>query len=117
MLKASALVVLGFLLAGASGSLGTKALGGSNTTTRTVTVDVAHGPPGPRGARGAQGPKGEQGAKGAQGVPGAKGEQGERGPAGPAGAAGLACPAGFSPGELVFNHPGGQVTTWTCLKS
>jgi len=40
---------------------------------------------------------------------------GERGPQGPPGPAGLACPANYSPGELVINHPGGQTRIWTCL--
>jgi hypothetical protein len=26
------------------------------------------------------------------------------------------CPEGFSQGALVVNHPGGQVTLWSCLK-
>lgn len=32
-----------------------------------------------------------------------------------AGSAILICPKGFSPGELVINHPGGQTVTWTCI--
>jgi hypothetical protein len=36
---------------------------------------------------------------------------------GPAGAKGEAvCPAGFETGDLVINHPGGQVVLFTCLK-
>lgn len=44
----------------------------------------------------------------------ATGPTGPTGPAGPAGA--TTCPDGFSPGDLVINHPGGQVTLYTCLK-
>jgi len=43
------------------------------------------------------------------------GATGPRGPTGPAGA--VSCPAGFEEGELVVNHPGGQVTLFTCLKA
>jgi len=35
------------------------------------------------------------------------------GPQGPPGVA--SCPAGYTAGELVINHPGGQTRTWTCL--
>ena len=41
---------------------------------------------------------------------------GATGPQGPPGASAFDCPAGFVPGELVLNHPGGQVTTYGCLK-
>lgn len=76
--------------------------------TRTVTIDVATGPTGPAG------PAGPRGAAGPTGARGPAGPRGATGPAGPAG--GLECPAGFSPGDLVINHPGGQVTLFTCLK-
>ena len=71
---------------------------------RTVTISVQEGPPGPPG------PKGE------------KGEQGERGPAGPQGEPGtdgtpcLGAPAGYTPGILQINTPGGQVRIYTCLE-
>jgi len=78
------------LLAGIAGALASTAVGASKT--RTVTINVATGPRGPKGPPGPQGPKG------------------------PKGDAGLECPSGYSPGVLVINHPGGQVTLWTCIK-
>jgi hypothetical protein len=102
--KAVALMALGLGLAGASGFLTATAFSQEAEPTRTVTVDVATGPPGPEGP---PGPAGE---------PGPQGEQGEAGPVGPAGpAGGQTCSAGFSPGVLVINAPGGQVTLETCL--
>lgn len=86
---------------------------------RTVTIDVATGPTGPAGPEGPpgeQGPTGEQGLQGEQGPPG---EQGPTGPQGPPGEGGGPCggaPEGYSPGFLVINHPGGQVTIYTCLE-
>jgi len=122
--------ILGLVLAATSGAFVAQAIGGSKTgPAKTVTVNVGPrgptGPPGPRGRPGRPGPKGEQGDQGAkgdrgsQGDKGAKGDQGARGvrgATGPTGPGGLACPGGFSPGELVINHPGGQVSIWTCLK-
>jgi hypothetical protein len=79
------------ILAGGAGFLSATALGvASQGPPRTVTVNVATGPQGPPGPAGPQGPPG------------------------PAGVA-AACPAGFDPGELVINHPGGQTIIWTCL--
>jgi hypothetical protein len=43
------------------------------------------------------------------------GAPGPVGPAGPPGPAGLTCPAGYTAGILIINHPGGQVKLWTCL--
>jgi hypothetical protein len=106
-------MALGLVLAGTSGFFVAVSTG-ANAPVRTVTVNVAtgpRGPAGPPGPKGEQGPKGDQGAKGEQGP---KGEQGARGPAGPPG--GDFCPDGFTAGQLVINHPGGQTTTWTCLK-
>ena len=97
------------LLAGAAGFLGATALGTSSATTRTVTINVGTGPRGPAG------PTGPPGAAGPQGPKGDAGDRGPVGATGPPGPAGLACPAGFEPGELVINHPGGQTKTWTCL--
>jgi len=79
------------LLASGAGFLTSVALG-STTATRTVTISVATGPQGPAGP---------------------KGDTGPRGPEGPAG---LTCPSGFSAANLVIDHPGGQVTLYTCLK-
>lgn len=102
---------VGLLLAGTSGFFVATSTG-AGQATRTVTVNVATGPRGPAGPPGPQGPKGDPST-----VPGPRGEQGERGPQGPPGAAGGSfCPDGFSGGELVINHPGGQTITWTCLK-
>jgi hypothetical protein len=67
--------------------------------TRTVTINVATGPRGPIG------PKGEQGPVGPIGPVGPKGEPGS-----------ADCPSGFSHGDLVINHPGGQTTIFTCIK-
>ena len=84
----TALIVAGSLACAAlGGGLAAAAVGQAADPSRTVTVHV-----GQRGPAGPPGPKGE------------------RGPAG------LACPSGFSPGELVLDHPGGQVRTWTCLQ-
>src|SRR5262245_22945068 len=73
--------------------------------TRTVTLTLTGGATGPTGPAGPRGPQGERGPAGPRGT---------TGPQGPAG--GLECPSGFSPGDLVINHPGGQVTLFTCLK-
>lgn len=91
------LLAAAIALAAGSGFLASTALGtGAAAPARTVTISVANGAPGPAGPAGPAGPKGETGATG------------------PAGAS--QCPAGFSAGELVFNHPGGQVAIWTCLQ-
>jgi hypothetical protein len=96
---------VGLILAGTSGALTATALGGSKqTATRTTTINIPTGgtgegipgPPGPKGDTGPQGPIGPQGPPGTSG--------------------GENCPTGFSHGELVINHPGGQVTIFTCLK-
>ncbi len=92
---AVALAVGGSLvLAGSSGFLAATAVGAGNAASaRTVTVNVATGPRGPAGP------------------PGPKGDPGPQGPPGS-----TSCPAGYTAGELVINHPGGQTRTWTCLK-
>jgi len=80
------------ILAASAGALGAVALSASNspTPTKTVTINVATGPTGPKG---------------------------DIGPTGPAGPAGLSeCPTGFSFGDLVINHPGGQTVIFTCIK-
>jgi len=73
--------------------------------TRTVTLTLTGGATGPTGPAG---PKGDKGDRGPAGPKGATGPQGPTG--------GLECPTGFSPSDLVINHPGGQVTLFTCLK-
>jgi len=126
--------VIGLLLAGAAGFFVATSTG-SAAKIRTVTVNVATGPKGPAGPVGPVGPKGPPGPIGPVGEPGPVGPKGDRGPVGPVGPVGDqgpagakgeqgepgppggSCPSGFSQGELVLNHPGGQVTLWTCLKS
>ena len=111
------------VLAGASGFLVATALGQSTAeAVRTVTVDFppggtgSVGPAGPPGSQGERGPIGPLGPIGPIGPPG---PQGERGPPGPAGSGGggpcAGAPAGYEPGILVLNAPGGQVRIWTCL--
>lgn len=84
---------------GPPGATGLQGLPGSSTG--------AVGPPGPRGATGPAGPPGP---------PGPAGVAGAQGPPGPQGPAGLQCPAGFSPGTLTINTPGGQRTMFTCMR-
>lgn len=86
---------------------------------RTVTVDVGTGEQGPVGPAGPPGETGPRGATGATGARGPQGEQGETGPQGPPGEGGDICtgaPAGYEPGFLQINAPGGQVIIWTCLE-
>lgn len=101
--RLATLITSGTLLAAGAGYLTSVALSQTPAEpTRTVTIDVATGPQGPPGEDGPPGPQGEQGPAGAQGPPG------------PAGA--FSCIDGFAPGLLVINHPGGQVTIYTCLE-
>ena len=83
--KTALILALSLACAAAGGGLAAAAIGKTADPSRTVTIDVATGPRGPAG------------------------------PPGPKGDSGLACPSGFAPGELVIDHPGGQVRTWTCL--
>lgn len=104
--KMAALIVSGSLLAAGGGFLtATQLAQGQTEGARTETVDVATGPAGPAGPPGPQGEQGEQGP------------QGEVGPQGPPGEGGVCsgAPAGYEPGFLVINAPGGQVRLWTCL--
>lgn len=99
--------------------------GQGTAAERTITVNVATGPTGPAGEmglQGDQGPKGDQGLKGDVGSTGAEGPIGPAGAVGPAGPPGpggggpcAGAPDGFEPGIVVTNHPGGQVTEWTCI--
>jgi len=84
-------LVIAIALAAGSGFLVAKAVGGSSQTpVKTVTVDVG------TGAQGVQGP---------QGVPGPPGPPGE-----------FSCIAGYVPGILLINAPGGQVRVYTCVE-
>lgn len=78
--------------AAASGFLASTALGlGAKTAVVTTTISVATGPQGPAGVAGPPGPAGPPGS--------------------------VSCPAGFEPGVLVINHPGGQTSVYACLKT
>jgi hypothetical protein len=94
-LKLAAMIATGSVLAAGSGFGASMALGqdgGEDQVTTTVNVGTGEqGPPGPAGPPGPQGPAGVDG--------------------------GLVCKTGFVKGELVINHPGGQVTIWTCIKN
>ena len=95
--------VLSLAAASASGYLASTALSaGEAQAVITTTINL---PPG-----------GGTGEPGPAGPPGPQGPPGPVGPPGPAGTGGVVCPAGFEEGELVINHPGGQVTLFTCLK-
>jgi hypothetical protein len=114
-LGVNVLLGAGMLLTATSGFLASQALSAGNATpVRTVTVDVSQGGQGPPGPAG---PKGEQGDPGpASTVPGPRGPAGPPGPAGEGGGGPCAgAPAGFEPGVLILNAPGGQVRLWTCL--
>jgi len=88
---------IGLATAGAAGFLAAGAIGiGSQTPSKTVTINVATGTPGPPGD---PGPAGPPGPKGDPGSPGAE-----------------SCIAGSTFGALVINHPGGQTTIYTCIK-
>jgi hypothetical protein len=85
------------VLAAATGVFASIALSaGPSQAVVTTTINAAVGTPGPAGPKGDPGP------------PGAKGDPG------PAG--GTTCPDGFEVGEVVFNHPGGHVTLYTCIQ-
>jgi len=122
-LNPNATLALGSILLVGAGGLGAAfavaATSSPQQATKTVTINltgtaVNQGPPGPPGPKGDAGPVGPAGPKGDKGAAGEPGVQGPPGPQGPPG--GLVCPAGFSEGDLVINHPGGQVTLFTCLK-
>jgi Collagen triple helix repeat (20 copies) len=105
MWKVVVLAGLAIAFAGVTGFLAATSLGQGGEPTRTVTINVATGP------------KGDPGPPGEAGPPGPKGDKGDVGPAGPPGPSGAQiCPPGFSTGNLVINHPGGQTTIRTCIK-
>lgn|SRR5215471_3007799 len=85
--KPGLLIAIGLALAATAGGLSAVALGvGTATPSKTVTVNVATGPTGPTGPAGPQGEPGPEN-----------------------------CPAGSTFGKLVINHPGGQVSIYTCI--
>jgi len=122
----------GLILAGICGAFVAVALGTTDQQpTKTVTINAgegATGPPGDPGPAGPPGPKGDTGSKGENGTDGKDGAQGATGPAGPKGDVGPPgpkgepgtggaenCPSGSTFGKLVINHPGGQVSIFTCI--
>ena len=109
MWKVVVLAGLAIAFAGVTGFLAATTFAQDGEPVETVTVDVATGPQGPPGETGPQGPRGEQGETGP------RGETGPQGPPGPPG--GTTCPTGYHPGDLLINHPGGQVTIRTCIKN
>lgn len=115
MMRLALLIGASAALAAASGYLTSVAVGAGAKQAAgsvTTTVDVGTGEQGPPGPAGPPGPVGE---------PGPAGPSGPIGPAGPPGGVGpggtLVCPSGYVDGDLVINHPGGQVTIYTCIKN
>lgn len=105
--KVIILMISSLALAGSAGFLTATAMSADSAPApvKTVTVNIHNGeqgPPGPAGPVGEAGPKGE------------KGDKGDPGPQGPSGS--VSCPNGFVPGDIVINHPGGQVTMYGCIK-
>jgi hypothetical protein len=87
-------LVAALVFAAGAGFLTSQAVGvSSQGPARTVTINVPTGQTGPAGPAGPAGPPGPPGPSGAQ-----------------------TCPAGYELGAVLINHPGGQVTLWTCLK-
>ena len=116
-----ALMIFGLVLATAAGGFGVAAIvaGAQAPPTKTVTIDVGTGAQGPAGPAGPPGPQGERGPAGETGPAGPRGEtgpQGPQGPPGPPGDGGDQCIAGYSPGILQINSPGGQVKIYTCIE-
>ena len=113
------LLFLSLGMVGGAGFLAATAMSQEAAPTRTVTIDVATGPPGPAGPPGETGPRGEPGVAGPIGPPGPAGPAGPQGPPGPGGTGNsdicADAPAGYEPGILVINHPGGQTKIFTCI--
>jgi len=87
------LLIAALVLAGSGGFLVATAIGqGTQTPTKTVTIDVG------TGAQGTPGPAGPPGPKGDPGSPGAE-----------------SCPTGYTFSAVVFNTPQGHQTIATCL--
>ena len=113
----------GLAFTGAGGFLAAQAMSQTDSG-KVVTINVGKGKPGPRGPRGPTGPAGPVGSTGAKGEKGDKGDSGPIGAIGPPGpkgdkgdTGGVTCPDGFVFGRLIINHPGGQTTIFTCIKS
>jgi len=111
--RTMAFASISLALAGGAGFLTATSLSAGSQASRTVTINIPTGGTGPQGPQGEPGPPGPKGDTGATGATGPTGPKGDTGPQGPAG---ITCPEGFSEGDLVINHPGGQVTLFTCLK-
>jgi hypothetical protein len=106
MKKTLGVIAVSLVLAGASGFFAATSIGqGASSAATTTTITIRNG---------ATGPQGPEGPPGARGPTGLEGPQGPTGPQGPPGGA-FTCPDGFELGYLVINHPGGQVTIFTCL--
>jgi hypothetical protein len=115
MKKISSIMAVSLVLAGGSGFLIAAAMGASAPTpSKTVTVNIHPGQRGPKGPQGDTGPKGDTGPQGSVGSTGPQGLAGPKGDKGDPGE--LVCPSGFVVGEVVINHPGGQVTIYGCIK-
>jgi hypothetical protein len=106
MTKIVSVLALSLVLAGGSGFFIASALGqGEPAPQKVVTITIHDGKPGPPGPEGPAGPKGDKGDKGEKGEKGEKGDPGS-----------ISCPTGFVIGEVIINHPGGQVTMYGCIK-
>ena len=124
-------------LAAGSGFLASTAISaGSQAAVRTTTISLTNGSQGPAGPPGPPGPAGAgltpKGSVASVGdLPATGNQKGDTYivtanssiqvwdgtkwvPSGSV--ALLGCPEGFSPGELVIDHPGGHVTLYTCLQ-
>jgi hypothetical protein len=110
MKKAVLIGLLSLTLAATAGVITAVAIGAGSppAPVRTVTLNITPGTPGPAGPAGPVGPAGPAGSTGP------KGDVGPAGPQGPSGS--IACPSGFVPGLVIVNHPGGQVTLYSCIK-
>lgn len=106
MNKIIAVMGVSLALAGGTGFLVASAIGASSPApVKTVTVNIHPGETGPKGDTGPAGPTGPQGPAGPKGDKGDPGDPGA-----------LTCPTGFVVGDVVINHPGGQVTIYGCIK-
>lgn len=119
--RMSALLLAGALAFTSAGGYFTSQALSQADDVPTKTITIENGEPGPVGPVGPAGPKGDQGEQGEQGEPGERGPVGPAGPPGPKGEQGepgapMQCPEGFVFGRLVINHPGGQVTLFTCFE-